>query len=70
MPITADCACGKSYTLKDELAGKSIKCPTCGGTFVVPASSRMAQADPIFDRDKFLIKQKRIALSAKYFVGD
>ena len=70
MPITADCACGKSYTLKDELAGKSIKCPTCGSSFVVPASSRMAQADPIFDRDKFLIKQKRIALSAKYFVGD
>lgn len=70
MPITAVCDCGKSYTLKDELAGKSIKCPACSQTFVVPASRRIAQADPIFDRDKFLIKQKRIALSAKYFVGD
>lgn len=70
MPITAVCDCGKSYTLKDELAGKSIKCPACSSSFVVPASRRIAQADPVFDRDKFLIKQKRIALSAKYFVGD
>jgi uncharacterized protein YxjI len=70
MPITAVCECGKDYTLKDEFAGKSIKCPACSSTFVVPASSRIAQADPIFDRDKFLIKQKRIAISAKYFVGD
>lgn len=70
MPITAVCECGKDYTLKDEFAGKSVKCPGCGGTFVVPASRRVTQADPIFDRDKFLIRQKRVAISAKYFVGD
>src|SRR5262245_1716455 len=70
MPVTAVCGCGKSYSLKDEFAGKSIKCPACQATFVVPQSQRLAQTDPIFDRDKFLIKQKKIALSAKYFVGD
>lgn len=70
MPITAVCACGKQYSLKDEFAGKTIKCPACQGTFAVPESRRIAQADPIFDRDKFLIKQKRVAISAKYFVGD
>jgi uncharacterized protein YxjI len=70
MPVTAVCECGKNYTLKDEFAGKSIKCPSCGSAFVAPAIERMAQADPVFDRDKFLIRQKKIALSAKYFVGD
>ena len=70
MPIAAVCGCGKRYSLKDEFAGKSIKCPSCGQAFLVPETSRFAQADPIFDRDKFLIRQKRIAISSKYFVGD
>jgi hypothetical protein len=36
----------------------------------VPPSARVPQADPVFDRDKFLIRQKRVAVSSKYFVGD
>ena len=70
MSVTAVCGCGERYSLKEEFAGRSIKCPRCGEAFVVPASSRVAQADSIFDRDKFLIRQKRIAISSKYFVGD
>jgi hypothetical protein len=70
MPITAVCECGASYTLKDEFGGKTVKCPKCNGSFVVPQSARVPQADPVFDRDKFLIRQKRVAVSAKYFVGD
>jgi uncharacterized protein YxjI len=70
MPITAVCQCGASYTLKDEFGGKSIKCPKCNNSFVVPASTRAPQAEPVFDRDKFLIRQKRVAISQKYFVGD
>lgn len=70
MPITAVCECGKNYTLKDEYANKHVKCPSCGGSFMVPASERVVQAEPIFDRDKFLVRQKRIAVSTKYFVGD
>jgi uncharacterized protein YxjI len=70
MTITAVCQCGKNYHLKDEFAGKSVKCPACGNPFVVPASKRIAQADPIFDRDKFLVRQKRIAISEKYYIAD
>lgn len=37
MAILATCACGKQYTLKDELAGKRAKCKACGQTFTIPA---------------------------------
>jgi hypothetical protein len=70
MPITVVCQCGASYTLKDEYAGKSIKCPKCQSSFVVPWSTVATQADPVFDRDRFLIRQKRISFSTKYFVGE
>jgi hypothetical protein len=29
MPIKVQCACGKAFAAKDELAGKSVKCPNC-----------------------------------------
>lgn len=70
MAITAVCDCGRSYQLKDEFAGKLIACPACNGTIAVPASSRIPQADPVFDHDKFLIRQKKISISTRYFVGD
>lgn len=70
MSIAAVCGCGARYSLKDEFAGRSIKCPKCGQAFVAPQVSQFPQADPIFDRDKFLIRQKRISISSKYFVGD
>ena len=31
-------ACGKEFDLKNELAGKTVKCNACQGTFTVPAS--------------------------------
>jgi len=40
MPINARCPnaeCGKALKLKDELAGKKVKCPACASVFVVPA---------------------------------
>lgn len=70
MPVTAVCGCGKSYTLKDDFAGESIECPACGSAFTVPASKRVAQAEAIFERDKFLVKQKRVAISAQYYIAD
>jgi hypothetical protein len=34
MPMTVTCAsCGKRLTVRDELAGKKLKCPGCGNTF-------------------------------------
>lgn len=31
------CSCGKSYTVKDEMAGKTGKCKECGEPLLVPA---------------------------------
>ncbi|QDT11221.1 zinc ribbon domain-containing protein [Planctomycetes bacterium K23_9] len=30
MPIQVKCQCGKALKVKDELAGKAVKCPGCG----------------------------------------
>jgi serine/threonine protein kinase len=40
MAIDAKCpnpSCGKEFALKDELAGKTVKCDACQQTFQVPA---------------------------------
>lgn len=37
MPINVSCgACGKPYTVKDELAGKRAKCTACGAMIPIP----------------------------------
>jgi len=70
MPIAVTCSCQKSFNLKDELAGQTLTCPRCGNTVQVPAApTAMAQADPAFDRDVFLINQ-RIAIDARYQITD
>lgn len=38
MPIPIRCSCGKAFNLKDELAGKAIKCPDCQAVIRVPAA--------------------------------
>jgi hypothetical protein len=38
MPITFNCTCGKALRVKDELAGKRIRCPVCNATPTVPAA--------------------------------
>ncbi|SMP61774.1 hypothetical protein SAMN06265222_107165 [Neorhodopirellula lusitana] len=39
MPIPIKCQCGKSLSVRDELAGKAVKCPSCGKPVRVPAAS-------------------------------
>jgi len=39
MPISFTCECGKHLRAKDEGAGRSVKCPACGATLVIPAVS-------------------------------
>jgi uncharacterized protein YxjI len=49
-----------------------VRCPHCAEHFQVPIlAERMAQpqADPAFDRDRFLLRQK-VAISEKYCVWD
>ena len=36
MPITTRCECGRTICLHDELAGKRIRCPSCGSVCLVP----------------------------------
>ena len=36
MPVVVKCRCGQTFKAKPELAGKQVKCPACGGVFVVP----------------------------------
>ncbi|HXG12251.1 MAG TPA: hypothetical protein VNK04_21025 [Gemmataceae bacterium] len=36
MPIPLKCACGRSFAVKDELAGKKVRCPYCRGIIAIP----------------------------------
>jgi len=40
MPIEMMCACGRDLYLRDELAGKQIRCPDCQRTLTVPFAIR------------------------------
>lgn len=73
MAVTMTCECGTSYDLKDEFAGKLVKCPHCGRPARAPAASvttAVAEGDPVFDRDIFLLRQQLLKISEKYDVGD
>jgi uncharacterized protein YxjI len=74
MPIDVTCACGTTYSLKDEFAGKLVKCPKCGATNRAPAPAAPAgapgQEDPAFARDVFLLRQQLLKISEKYDVCD
>lgn len=82
MPITFSCdVCNTPYTLKDEFAGRKLRCQKCQTVLLVPepevrgvGNTAPAWVDrgyhPAFDRDRFLVNQKRIAVSEKYYVFD
>jgi hypothetical protein len=42
MPISISCTCGKKFNVKDDLAGKKIKCPGCQAVLDVPVPSAVA----------------------------
>lgn len=69
MPVAVACECSNKFTLKDEYAGKLVRCPACGASVRAGALSPDSDADPIFGRDVFLMRQK-IAISEKYEVSD
>lgn len=73
MAVLMTCECGTSYDLKDEFAGKLVKCPHCGRPARAPAASvttAVADGDPVFDRDIFLLRQQLLKISEKYDVSD
>ncbi|MCC9642627.1 hypothetical protein LOC71_10100 [Rhodopirellula sp. JC740] len=38
MPIRLQCSCGKQLSVRDEFAGKAVKCPACSKPIRVPAA--------------------------------
>jgi hypothetical protein len=44
MPITITCACQKKLRVREELAGKRVKCPGCGKPVAVPAERAAGRA--------------------------
>ncbi len=71
MPVRVTCECGTSYDLKDEFAGKLVKCPQCGRPARAPSVAvATAEGDPAFDRDTFLLRQQLLKISEKYDVCD
>jgi len=44
MPIKVQCACGKAFAAKDELAGKTVKCPSCQQALKIPGGAAPATA--------------------------
>ena len=70
MAIAVTCECGREFAFEEQFGGQQIKCPDCSRQVTVPAAPpRPAQADPAFERDKFLIRQK-IRIDEKYAVTD
>ena len=84
MPITLTCSgCGQSFQLRDEMAGRKVRCPECQSVQVVPdlvAEEVTVSLDtddgqagglhPAFNRERFLFRQKVMTISEKYVVWD
>lgn len=85
MAIQVMCSCGATTVVNDEFIGRTGQCRTCKGQITVgqpsvegtipapsaePASRPMGFPDPLFGRDKFLLRQKHMAINEKYVVWD
>lgn len=46
MPIKVSCSCGASFAAKDELAGKTVKCPKCKEPLAIPAGVAAPRQTP------------------------
>lgn len=77
MAITLICECGRRLDFKDEYAGRQIRCPDCdkvntvGDAETIAAlAAAAADGDQTWAREKFLLKQKALAIQEKYDVAD
>ncbi len=72
MAVVVSCRCRNTYTLKDEYAGKLVECPQCGAVNKASESTLTpkSQADEVFNRDMFLLRQKHLSINQKYQVSD
>lgn len=47
MAIRYQCACSKTFSVREEWAGKRVRCPQCRDTFVVRAMKPRVSHDPL-----------------------
>lgn len=45
MSIPVRCQCGKAFAARDDLAGKRVKCPSCGGVLAIPSARDLEPLD-------------------------
>ena len=68
MAITVKCpnpACGKAFNLKDELAGKTVRCDACQQPFQVPVAPHVAQPPVASQREARDAEQARRAVTPR-----
>lgn len=46
MPIEVACACGRTFKVKDEHAGRRVKCPACGSVLDIPMPTSEPSPSP------------------------
>ncbi len=46
MPIRVSCDCGRATTVKDELAGRKVRCPGCQAVLDVPDAEGLLDVEP------------------------
>jgi predicted Zn finger-like uncharacterized protein len=80
MAIALTCPqCSQTFQLKDEMAGRKVRCPECESVLTVPEATPepddpSLDADPLmhpaFQRDRFFFRQKLLTIGEKYSVTD
>jgi uncharacterized protein YxjI len=72
MSVEVTCECTNRFALKDEYAGRMVKCPSCGASLRAGTTGFTpdTQADPIFGRDVFLLRQQALRVNERYNVSD
>src|SRR3954469_12093147 len=72
MSVSVTCECTNTFSLKDEFLGRMVKCPACGASLkaVNTQFNTESQADPVFGRDIFLLRQQALRINERYNVSD
>jgi uncharacterized protein YxjI len=77
MPIDVTCSgCQIKFQVKDEFAGRKVRCSKCEAVIVIPSVEAVAEFpdewghDPAFQRDKFLLHQKHFSINTRYAICD
>jgi predicted Zn finger-like uncharacterized protein len=75
MPIEVVCAgCDATFQVKDEFAGRKVRCSECKEVIEVPEAVEAedfiddGDLDPVFQRDKFLLHQKHFSINTRYCI--